>query len=210
MTRKYLVGAALAVLTTLGVLTACSESAANHDTGTAPDATAPSGEHNDADVAFLQQMIPHHAQAVEMSTLVKDRTTTAPVVDLAGRIEKAQGPEIKKMTDWLESWSESTTPPAAPSASGDNSMPGMDHGSHGSGMPGMMSEEELAKLEKATGAAFDQQWLSMMVAHHQGAVDMATTEIADGSNAEVKALAQRIVDAQQAEIKEMQGLLGKS
>jgi uncharacterized protein (DUF305 family) len=80
----------------------------------------------------------------------------------------------------------------------------MDHG----GMPGegMMSDEEMQQLEATTGAEFDRMWVQMMIKHHQGAVDMAKTELEQGSSADAKALAQKIVDAQEAEIKEMQAL----
>jgi uncharacterized protein (DUF305 family) len=220
MARKTLVGTALAVLTALGVLTGCGENATHDDTGAAPhtDTTTsstsgatPAGEHNAADITFLQQMIPHHTEAVEMATLAEGRTTTASVVDLANRIKTAQGPEIEQMTNWLESWGQPTTPPASPSTPGTgHSMPGMDHGTGGSTMPGAMSAEQMSQLEQASGTAFDQQWLSMMVAHHRGAIDMATSELSNGSNAQVKALAQQIIDTQQAEIKEMQALLGQS
>jgi len=77
-------------------------------------------------------------------------------------------------------------------------------------MPGMMSDADTKKLEAAKGAEFDKMWLDMMIKHHQGAVDMAKTELTQGSNADAKALAQKIIDAQQAEITEMQGLLTQS
>jgi len=214
MTRKTLVGTALAVLTTVGMLAGCGDNSAGHDMGSTPTSDtsgasgeAPAGEHNAADVTFLQQMIPHHNQAVEMADLVDGRTTTSAVVDLADQIKKAQGPEIDQMTGWLTGWGEPTTSAATPSTGTDHSMPGMDHGS---AMPGMMTDEDMAQLKQASGAAFDQQWLTMMVTHHQGAIDMAKAQLTDGANAEVKALAQQIIDAQEAEISQMQTLLPQS
>jgi len=192
MIRKNLVGVALAVLASAGMLTACAdaESASNPSNTTA-------SEHNAADVSFLQQMIPHHQQAIDMAGLVEGRTTTAVVVDLAGKIEKAQDPEIEQMTAWLKEWGEDT--PAG------HSMPNMDHE-----MPGMMSDEQMAQLEQASGAAFDQLWLTLMTAHHQGAIDMAKAELSDGADGDVKALAKRIATAQEAEIRQMRDLTAQS
>ncbi|KOX24360.1 hypothetical protein ADK67_18695 [Saccharothrix sp. NRRL B-16348] len=199
MTRKNLVGTALAVLTAGLVLAGCGSDSTGHDMGsttgtTSAAAGAPSGGHNDADVAFAQGMIPHHQGALEMAKLVQGRTTNPRLLDLASRIEKAQDPEIKTLTGWLTGWG------AQVHTTG---MPGMDHGAD---MPGM-SAAELDQLKQAKDADFDRMFLGMMIRHHQGAIDMANTELRQGSNAEAKQLAQQIIDAQQAEITEMQGLL---
>jgi uncharacterized protein (DUF305 family) len=153
--------------------------------------------HDDADVAFAQQMIPHHEQAVEMARLALDaeRGASADVQDLAQRIQQAQGPEITQMKGWLDGWGEDV--------SGHGGHEGHDMGS----MSGMMSEGQMAELEQATGDTFDRLWLQMMIAHHQGAITMAETEIADGQDSRAKALARAIIDAQTAEIREMKGLL---
>ncbi|MDX3187459.1 DUF305 domain-containing protein [Streptomyces sp. MN03-5084-2B] len=146
-------------------------------------------DHNAGDVTFAQQMIPHHSQALDMAKLVPSRSTNPKVLDLAKRIETAQDPEIRQMQGWLGTWGAS-----------------MNHES----MPGMMSGDDLKELEAAKGAQFDKLWLDMMVQHHQGAVDMARTELTQGGNADAKALARKIIDAQQAEITEMQGLRTQS
>ena len=208
MTRKNLVRTALAVLTSGLVLAGCSgnsdSGSGGHDmssmTGTTSTpstssaAAAPSGEHNDADITFAQGMIPHHQGAIEMAKLVQGRTSNPKVLDLASRIEKAQDPEIKTMTDWLNSWG------AQVHTTG---MPGMDHGSDMSGM----SAEDMEMLKQAKDADFDKMFLEMMIKHHQGAIDMSKTELQQGSSAEAKKLAQQIIDSQQSEITEMQGLL---
>lgn len=229
MTSKNLVGTALAALAAVAVLTACSNSetdSTGHDMGamttssgtTAPSASgAVSTEHNDADVSFAQQMIPHHAQAVAMADLVEGRTSNQQVLDLAAKIKQAQQPEIDTMTAWLSAWGAPTSPSATPSTGmdhsgmdhGSSSMPGMDHGSGMSGMSGMMSDEQMNQLSQAKDAEFDRQWLSMMIEHHKGAVEMANTELAQGANPDAKKLATQIVDAQQKEITEMQGLLNQ-
>ncbi|MFF0535188.1 DUF305 domain-containing protein [Streptomyces coelicoflavus] len=154
--------------------------------------------HNAQDVAFAQGMIPHHRQALEMARLAADRSASAGVEDLAARIEKAQDPEITTMTGWLTAWGEEVP----------ESMPGMDHSAH-SGMPGMMGDEDMAKLKEASGREFDTMFLTMMVEHHEGAVEMAGTEKAKGRYAPAKDLADAIATAQNAEITEMNKLLGK-
>jgi uncharacterized protein (DUF305 family) len=205
MIRKTLVRTVLTVLTAVAVLTGCGSPGGDTTTPAptgSPSAGSPadaSGDHNATDVAFARQMIPHHEQAVEMAELVRGRTSDPDVLDLAEHIARAQGPEIATMTAWLRAW-------GVPATSTGHAMPGMDHGS---GMAGMMSEEEMTRLRQAEGDAFDRQWLSMMIAHHEGAVEMARTELADGADTEAKALARRIVDSQQAEIDEMRTLLSQ-
>ncbi|GHE02727.1 DUF305 domain-containing protein [Streptomyces alanosinicus] len=154
--------------------------------------------HNAQDVAFAQGMIPHHQQALEMARLAAGRASSARVKDLATRIEKAQDPEIRTMTGWLTSWGEQVP------------MAGMDHSGHSGmpGMPGMMTDADMTALKKAKGTDFDTKFLSMMVEHHQGAVEMAGTEKSKGSYGPAKTLADAIVTAQNAEIKEMKKLLG--
>ena len=154
---------------------------------------------NDADIMFTRMMYPHHAQAVEMADLAEGRTDNEAVLDLATQISGAQAPEMEQMTALLESFGQ-----PAPM----DGMDGMD-GMAG-GMNGMMSAEEMAALEAATGAEFDQLWLTMMVAHHTGAIEMANVELADGSNADTQQLATDIIAAQEAEIAVMDELLAQS
>lgn len=160
-----------------------------------------SADHNDADETFASQMVPHHEQAVEMSDLVLDesRGASAEVVDLAERIRAAQGPEIETMRGWLADWGV-----------------GVDdgHGGHGSGhdedhgaMDGMMSADQMAELESASGAELDRLWLTMMIEHHEGAVTMSETVLDEGRDPEVRRLAEAIIAAQEDEIREMQDLL---
>ncbi|QTD97051.1 DUF305 domain-containing protein [Streptomyces cyanogenus] len=160
--------------------------------------SASAAAHNAQDVSFAQGMIPHHQQALEMARLAAGRAASARVKDLASRIEKAQDPEIRTMTGWLTSWGE------------DVPMAGMGHSGHTGmpGMSGMMSEAGMTALKKATGKDFDTRFLSMMVDHHEGAVEMATTEKAKGEYGPAKTMADAIVTAQNAEIKEMKQLLG--
>ncbi|MFC8345169.1 DUF305 domain-containing protein [Streptomyces sp. NPDC057280] len=200
---------AVATVTAALVLTACGgddsgHAAAGHGTSASPSTSASaSAGHNAQDVSFAQGMIPHHRQALEMAELAADRASSADVKDLAARIEKAQDPEIETMSGWLKAWGEDV--PAATGSA--ESMPGMDHGAD-AGMPGMMGDADMAKLEKASGEAFDTMFLTMMVEHHEGAVAMARTEKAKGAYEPATAMADDIVTGQTAEIEEMNKLLG--
>ncbi len=152
--------------------------------------------HNDADTMFAQMMIVHHEGAIEMADLAVEKADSEEVRSLAERISAAQGPEIEKMTSWLEAWGEETSPMG---------HEGMDHGDMD--MEGMSQEEAMAELESLSGAEFDQRFLELMIAHHRGAVDMAQEELDGGENPEALELAQKIIDDQQAEISEMEELL---
>ncbi|MGW0516210.1 DUF305 domain-containing protein [Crossiella sp. NPDC003009] len=186
MRKNKLVLAGLGVLAAV-TLTACGggEQAGHGHTSAATSAT-----HNAADVTFAQGMIPHHQQALEMSKLAPGRTEHAKVLELAKRIQDGQQPEIDKMTGWLKSWN-------APAKS--------EHEGHGA--HGMMSAEQMNELLGARKDEFDRRWLTMMVEHHRGAVEMAKTELAQGQSAEAKQLAQEVIAAQEKEIAEMTGLL---
>jgi len=162
-------------------------SMAGHSMG-ASSAPATAG-HNAQDVMFAQMMIPHHQQAIVMAKQAATKASSAQVKKLAAQIEQAQGPEIEMMTGWLKAWGA-----AMPSHSG------MHMGD------GMMSDADMKKLDTLSGKEFDKAFLQMMIKHHQGAVTMAKTEQAQGSNAEAKALADRIVTSQTAEIAAMQKL----
>ncbi|GAA4699429.1 hypothetical protein GCM10025781_16950 [Kocuria gwangalliensis] len=155
-------------------------------------------ENNDADVMFAQMMIPHHQQAVEMSEmlLAKDNIPDN-VRDFAQGVVAAQGPEIERMNAMLTAWDEEPM-----SESG--GMEGMDHGS---GMDGMMSEEDMAALEEAQGVEAARLYLEQMTVHHEGAVDMARDEVDNGENPQAVALAQQVIEDQEAEIQEMETML---
>ncbi|MEO6411196.1 MAG: DUF305 domain-containing protein [Pedococcus sp.] len=154
---------------------------------------------NDADVTFAQSMIPHHQQAVTMAKMARSHASSAEVKSLATRIEAAQGPEIATMTGWLNAWGKDV-----PSGSG---MGGMDHTMGGDGMPGMMGESEMNDLDTASGAGFDRMFLTMMIEHHTGAIEMAKTEQSEGESSDAVALAKKIEADQTAEIAVMKDLL---
>jgi uncharacterized protein (DUF305 family) len=181
--RRILLALAAAFL-----LAACNQGAGDQQQGTGPAEAAPS----DADVTFTQNMIPHHQQAIEMAKLVDTHTDRPTLRQLADSILSSQRQEITQMEGWLRSWGKPTTPSKG-------------HGGHGdTEMPGMMSEAEMRQLMEPTGTDFDLAFVEMMAAHHQGAIDMANTELLDGSLPEVTRLAQQIIDTQQNEIDQLQ------
>lgn len=201
--RTALPAVALAVgLTVAGCSsdTPTSSAASSSSSSSAPSAQA-GVVFNDADVTFLTDMYPHHAQALEMATMVDGRSTNQAVIDLATQIKGAQQPEMDTMTGLLTSFGK-------PTPSTDSSMGGMDM-SGTSGMSGMMSSDDMTRLGTLSGAAFDKTWLTMMTEHHSGAVDMANVELSDGSNTDAKTLATAIITAQNAEIATMKGLLAQ-
>ena len=198
---KRLIGTLALVLATTLTATGCGSDGTNNNgnDNNNNSSTSASSKHNNADVEFLTGMVPHHQQAVQMAAMAKTNASSAQVRSLARKIEAAQGPEIEKMQAWLEDWDEK------PSDSGSD-MAGMDHGS-GGGMAGMMTKQDMGRLEAAAGTAFDRMWLTMMAEHHRGAVAAAKTEQRDGENPEVKALAKKIEADQTAEIAEIEKLL---
>ncbi len=125
-----------------------------------------------ADVAFMQMMIVHHNQAVEMAALAPSRTKNPQLLTVAGRITASQKDEMRFMRDWLSARGASLTMPPMPA------MAGMDHNAMGhsmGGMPamkGMATSAQMVQLAAAKGAAFDRLFLDLMIAHHRGAVDM--------------------------------------
>ncbi|MFF5505187.1 DUF305 domain-containing protein [Streptomyces roseolus] len=157
----------------------------------APSAPGNSGTFNEADVMFAQMMIPHHEQALKMAELAEGRAEDPDVKRIVAAIEKAQDPEIQKMKAWLRGWGKPET--AA-----------MDHG-----MAGMMSEQDMKDLAAVQGRDFDRKFAELMIAHHEGAVEMAKTEQKAGGNTEAKALAGEVVTAQTAEIAELRKILDR-
>src|SRR5258708_12281267 len=123
-----------------------------------------------ADMQFMQGMIMHHAQAVEMTALIESHTTTKDLRLLGARISRSQSDEIKFMTRWLTARGEPTsmTMPQMPGMD----MPGMDMSSHSMLMPGMLTKKQMDALKKAKGGEFDHLFLTGMIQHHNGALIM--------------------------------------
>jgi uncharacterized protein (DUF305 family) len=157
-------------------------------------------EFNAADVSFAQGMIPHHGQAVQMADLALQVSTNTEVKALAEQIKAAQSPEIEQMTTWLTDWDQAVPDPDATMAEDADGAGGMT-------MPGMMSAADMTRLGAATGSDFDRMFLEMMILHHEGAIEMAELELAEGTYQPTKDLARAVITGQQAEIEEMRTLL---
>ena len=149
-----------------------------------------------SDAQFMRGMIPHHQQALEMSRLAPDRTNSPELLEIAGKIEAAQGDEIAFMEQWLTSRGESVDQSHA-------------HGDHSS-MKGMATEAQMAALAAASGVTFDRQFLSLMIAHHEGAIDMVEALMEQPGSAYDPTLFEFTTDVtndQSREIELMHGLL---
>jgi uncharacterized protein (DUF305 family) len=145
-------------------------------------------EFSSDDIAFAEQMIPHHEQAIEMSEIALLNTTNTDVLQLAQEIKDAQSPEIELMKSWT----------------------GVKASTHaGHMMDGMLSQSELSELRQAKGKEFDRLFLQGMIKHHQGAIEMAQ-EVATSKNKDVANLSAVIIAAQKLEIDTMNELLLKS
>ena len=196
----------IAALAAALLLASCSGQASDARTAQPqtdqPVITGQPAGYNPDDVAFATNMIPHHQQAVELSALVPDRSTNTELIALANQISAAQQPEINVMKVFLVQWTEGTGNPT----SSDSGHAG--HGSTMRTMQGMVDAATMAKLESLNGAEFDKLWLESMISHHQGAIEMAKAELANGDNVDAKSLATNIVTTQEAEIGQMKQMLG--
>jgi uncharacterized protein (DUF305 family) len=168
----------------------------------AEDAVRPTVPHTEADVAFMQGMIPHHAQALAMTALVPGRTTRQDITLLARRIELSQVDEIKLMQEWLRARGEPVP------------EPDVEHTHHMGGdepefMPGMLTAEQMARLAAASGTEFDRLFIQAMIAHHQGALLMvhelfSTPGAAQGD--EIHQFASHVEADQSIEIRRMRAM----
>lgn len=167
-------------LTMALLATGCQASGTAAVTPTAPGAATPAASPaaSDADRAFIDGMVPHHEMAVMMADDALAKGTRTELKDFARKVKVDQGREITELKDWRQLWFGSSATP-------------MDSAMHG-----------MATLP--VGADYDQRWADEMVKHHKGAVTMSQTALAAGTRPEVKALAQRIIDAQQAEITQLE------
>lgn len=145
-----------------------------------------------ADVRFAEGMIPHHRQALEMTSMVEARTSTATIRAFARQITAAQRPEIKAMTAWL--------------AELDRSVPDGHRHEQGASY-GMATQEELNALRAARGTVFDRMFLQLMTRHHEGAVKMAGEQLAGGRDQRMRMMAKDVYSGQSIEIARMRQIL---
>jgi uncharacterized protein (DUF305 family) len=163
------------------------------------------------DVEFMQGMIMHHSQAVEMTALINDRTTNEDLRLLGSRISHSQAEEMKFMERWLRLRGQATSM-AMPSM---EHTPGMDMSKHQHQqmlMPGMLSQEQMDALKKSKGAEFDRLFLRGMIQHHKGAlvmVDELFNTAGSGQDSELFNFATDVDSGQRAEIRIMETMLGE-
>lgn len=188
-------------LTALGAFLLLSSplaSAAGQHAGHHPAITVPPGAtYTAADVAFMQGMIAHHAQAIHMSRMAEKRGANPRVLRLAVKIDQSQIAEIRLMQQWLLHYGQS-----APDTSSWRTMT----------MPGMLTEQQLAELEATTGTAFDRAFLLLMIQHHEGALQMVKDLFATpgaGQEVDVNVFANDVVTVQTAEIGVMRQMLSQ-
>ena len=140
------------------------------------------------DIMFAQMMIPHHQQAIDMSSLAVSRALSPEVKALASKISAEQGPEIEQMRSWLKAANAATEM------------------GHQMSMDGMLSDAELERLTNASGEEFDQLFILGMIAHHEGAIEMAQM-VVDSKNPEARELGTTVIKIQTLEIAELKALL---
>ncbi|MFI7616399.1 DUF305 domain-containing protein [Nonomuraea terrae] len=148
----------------------------------------PSPTANAADITYVQDMIVHHRQALDMALLAPNRAESAKLKSLADRIQAAQGPEIQFMTTWLR----------------EQGQQAPEHHAAHEGMPGMATPEQLEALKAAKGKDFDRMFLELMINHHLGAIKMSEQVLMSGTHIRVEELAGDVNVTQTAEIRRMQ------
>ena|SRR5215211_911734 len=193
--RTALVPTALAAAITLVGCSTEGSGSGRGDSSSPPGASSSAiaaDQHNEADVIFVQTMIPDHEQAVDMTDMLLGKSGVSPEVEaLAKQIKAAQQPEIDMMNTWLAAWGRIQ----------------MSEGPHHSGEGGIMTEEKMQGLDEASGPDGQRLYLEGMIRHHQGAITTAQTEIASGKNPDAITLAKDIADSQQKEVDAMRELL---
>lgn len=164
-------------------LTGCTESRAPEN-----------ASFNEADLKFVEQMIPHHQQAVQLADLAETRAEDEEVRSIAMDISFIQAIEVEELQGWLLDWGISHGTD--------------DHDDHGD-MAGMLTDEELQSLDAASGTDFDLLFSQLMVKHHEGAIDAARSVLNDGKSADVKGFAESVIETQTAELEELQSIIAR-
>ena len=174
-----------------GLLAGCSGTADTAPQSPQRATAAGQQRHNDADITFLQDLLPHHVQTGTMTDLARTKATSPKVKALATRIKAEQDQQITRIHDLLGAW-------GVPITAGDS----------GNGqVPGILSDQQMQQLSSASGSEFDQAFLRLMIDHQQGAIQLAQTELAQGSDPQARRIAQDTVTRQQTQVNQMQKML---
>lgn len=145
-------------------------------------------EHNDADVAFAQEVIPRHQQALDLVAMLRDRDVSDDLLGLSRQIEQAQGPELEYLREMLATWE-------------------VEVAAEGAGQ-GPLTESDLQALQNASGEEFEQRWAQAMIDHHEAVIQIARNELGEGINPQAEELALTMIEALTDEIEELQAFAG--
>ena len=146
---------------------------------------------------FAQMMVAHLEQGIDLAQVAKAKAAKQQVKDLAGAIDSTQREELTMLKSWLKLWGKPETPSSDPNV----------HAAHG-GMP-LLDAKVIGDIKDKSGAEFDLTYLNLMTGHQGGAVEMARTELKDGSNPETMAYADRVANSRQGQISQMLGLISE-
>lgn len=158
---------------------------------------APAG-YNAADRTFAETMVPHHKQAIDLSTMASERSADPELLTLAGEIVATQQPEVNILNVFLVQWNENPDAQTDPGSGDDPGEPSI---------PGMVDEATVAKLESLRGPEFDKLWLQSMIGQLQGGVAIADDEVANGANVDAVAVARTMTAGLQARIAQIKKML---
>jgi uncharacterized protein (DUF305 family) len=198
--ERLITGLSLVTITALSTLSLAGCAAEISDPAEEKSATTIAVDqfgYSQQDLMFAQMMIPHHEQALEMSIIAIGASQNDKILAIAQKIFDGQDPEIRGMKSWLSS-------PSASVAAEEIDHKAMGHGS--GEMAGMATYEQIDQLAELMTPEFDKLFLELMIAHHEGALEMASL-IENSRNAEARTLAEEIVASQKQEISEMKKLL---
>ena len=206
--RRARVAASIFLLGLLGAGCGGERGEPGERSGVATERTAPDGAiFNDADVAFVRATVAHHQQTVEIAELasVPGNEASDWLLPLAERIKASRSTDIERLQKLLGAWGEGAASPATTEertagarVADPTDVPGAE---------GMMSADEMIELTTTTGGDFDRLWLSMMLRHHEGAIEMAQRLLSEGRNGELQSIAATISTAHRAEAAEMESAL---
>lgn len=196
--------ASVAALAGALLLSACGASG-EHPAAAPAKASASIPAHNAADVAFAQAMLVHHRQGVQVAGMAPTRSVSVPVKSLAATILAADQPQAATLTGWLQAWGAAV--PGNGDPSGSESAATATISGQSRTVAGLMDSEAVIELGNGHGRAWDAEFLQDMSTFEAGAVQMAHTELAQGTSQDARALARRIVDTDSAEAAQMRRLL---
>jgi uncharacterized protein (DUF305 family) len=202
-----LLAAAAAVLVLSTTAASCS---ADDATPSPPIHTAANGDvFNDADADFATDLVQHHALALVLVDMSRTADVSPDLTAIAVEILDALSIEIQTATGWLAAWDRSVPETIRDHANAHAAERGEELEIPGGELPGMPDQADLEALEGLTGPEFEQRWLELMVAHHEGAIEIATTAAGAGTFSPAVELAEALIASHQDQIEQMNALLGE-